>query len=103
MNQMYTIFDAKAAYFMPPFMARTDAEAQRMFIQAMGQNFAYRADYNLFCIAEFNEENGVLTALDAPLIVLTGATIPEKFNPNPQPSFPMEGDNFKTLNKGKEQ
>jgi hypothetical protein len=106
MVQLYTIFDGKAEYFMPIFTARNDNEAKRMFIGSLGDSFMFREDYNLFCIGEFDDEKGVLTPLNAPLIVLSGAQISEKFNPNPVQEelpvegigFPSEGDNFTTLN-----
>lgn len=85
MMQLYTVFDAKAEFFLPIFMARTDAEAQRMFIGSLGDSFAHRADYNLFCLGEFDQDTGHLEALSAPLIVLTGATISDDLDPRPRP------------------
>ena len=80
---MYSVFDAAAQYFMPPFFARTDGEAKRMFIGSLGDSFQFRADYNLFSLGAFDQDTGTLTAAPAPMIVLSGATIPEEHNPSP--------------------
>jgi len=68
--KIYSVRDDKAAAYLPPFYARTNGEAIRMFQNSIadGQsNFAkWPADFILFELGEFNEDNGVITPLDAP-------------------------------------
>lgn len=60
--KIFTIFDSKADYYLPPFFARTNAEAIRTFSQAVndsshhiGQN---HADFTLFYIGDYDETTG---------------------------------------------
>lgn len=64
--KIFTVHDAKAAYYLPPFFARTNGEAIRTFSQAVndsshhiGQN---HSDFTLFEIGEYDEQSGVITA-----------------------------------------
>lgn len=70
MPKMYTVHDAKASYYSPPFFARTNMEAIRTFTQAVndpqheiGRN---HADFTLFEVGEFDEQSGQITVLKAP-------------------------------------
>lgn len=57
----YAVYDEPVGAFLQPFMARSDGEATRMFIQAcVGQaNFANNAkDYSLAYLCEFNDITG---------------------------------------------
>lgn len=74
----YSIYDASAEYFLPPYFARTDAEAKRMFIGSLGDSFQFRQDFNLFRLASFDQDTGIFTAEPAPIIVIAGATIPDE-------------------------
>lgn len=78
----YTIHDTAAEYYFAPFFARTDAEAKRMFILAMGDNFPHRNDYTLYHIGSFDQDTGNLTECE-PNSVLAGRSISESQNPNP--------------------
>lgn len=68
--KIYTIRDDKAAAYLPPFCARQNGEAIRMFQNSLSDsqsNFAkWPEDYILFELGEFNEDTGVITPLDAP-------------------------------------
>lgn len=79
--KIYTVRDTAADYFLPPYFARTDDQAKRMFIGSLGDSFPYRRDFGLFLVGEFDEETGVINGLD-PVQVLAGLSIPEKMDPN---------------------
>lgn len=67
MPNLYSIHDSKAEQYAPPFLARNNGEATRMFSQAVNnrddQNMLnkYAEDYTLVYIGEFNNETGVIT------------------------------------------
>ncbi|AXL14663.1 nonstructural protein [Microviridae sp.] len=86
----YSVYDASAEYFIPPFFARTDNEAKRMFIGSLGQSFQFRHDFNLFRVASFDQETGVFNAEAAPVIVISGASIPADQGPNEFPVVSAE-------------
>lgn len=79
-QQIYTIRDAAAQYFLPPFFAKTDAQAKRMFIGSLGESFTHRADFQLFLIGAFDDDNGNITPLE-PTVVLAGLSIPADLSP----------------------
>lgn len=68
--KIFTIRDDKAAAYLPPFYARQNGEAIRMFQDSLTNsqtNFSkWPADFVLFELGEYNEETGVITPLDAP-------------------------------------
>lgn len=76
----YSIHDTAAEYFFPPFFARTDAEASRMFVQSLGDSFPHRSDYGLYLCGAFDQDTGLLTAHE-PKIVLSGLSIAESLAP----------------------
>lgn len=76
MTKMYTVHDGKAAFYSPPFYARTNAEAIRTFTQAVndpnheiGRNYA---DFSLFELGAFDEQTGLLSVLKSPAILGNG-------------------------------
>lgn len=68
--KIYTVYDAKIAAYMHPFVARQDGEAQRMFQQAAlseGHQFNQNgSDFTLFRIAEWDDQTARYEQLDAP-------------------------------------
>lgn len=60
-HKVYTCFDSKGQVYMHPFFMRADGEAVRAFsasIAKPGHPFAdYPADYTLFCIGEYDDDN----------------------------------------------
>jgi len=84
---MYTIRDAAAQYFMPIFLAKTDAQAARMFSESMGMNRTHKADYVLFRVGSFDSDNGTVTSTD-PEMVLAGMSLPDDEN-----GLIMKGEN----------
>jgi len=77
---IYTVHDAAAAYFLPPFCARSDAQARRMFIASLGDSFPHRKDFVLFNIGTFDDENGTVTG-SQPTSVLAGFSIDASLDP----------------------
>lgn len=97
---IYSIYDSKAEFYLPIFLANTDSEAQRMFIGSLGDSFRFRHDYSLFCLGTFDRDSGTIETMTG-MCIMNGAQIPERFNPQPtmdEIPFPTEGDNFKNLN-----
>jgi hypothetical protein len=77
---IYTVHDSTAEYFLPPFMAPNDAVARRMFIGSLGDSFSFRADFGLYCVGEFDDATGRVTARD-PVLVLSGHSIAASLDP----------------------
>jgi len=77
---IYSIRDNGAEFFIQPFIAPTDAVAQRMFIGSLGDSFPHRQDFALYKIGTFNTESGKIVAND-PVMILAGLSIPDKFDP----------------------
>ena len=65
----YTIHDAKAETYQPPFHARANGEAMRIFANmANDKNHPigeHPEDYTLFRIGFFNPDKGLIAGLDA--------------------------------------
>lgn len=76
----YTVRDESAQYFLPPFLARTDGQAQRMFIGSLGDSFPYRRDFSLFCVGTFDDDNGVVSPIE-PRLVLAGVSVADSLDP----------------------
>lgn len=69
MMRVYAIFDQAIKAYGHPFYARTNAEAIRGFQKEVNTEasvlFQSPSDYTLFCIADYDDESGVLTPLSA--------------------------------------
>jgi len=81
---MFTIRDDAAKYWLPPFFAKTDAQAIRMFVGSLGDSFPYRADFALYCIGSFDDEKGEVKA-ERPRVVIGGHSIAETLDPRVNP------------------
>lgn len=77
---IYTVRDDAAEYFLPPFFAKTDAQAKRMFIGSLGDSFPHRKDFGLYIVGSFDDDNGTIEA-KIPAMVLAGFSIPIEFDP----------------------
>lgn len=77
---VYTIRDAVAGFFLPPFLARNDGQATRMFVGSLGDSFPYREGFMLYHIGEFSDENGTIASID-PKLVIAGNSIDPKLDP----------------------
>lgn len=69
MENIYSVYDSKAEAFLPPFFAKTDGLAVRMFSAAANDqehNFwRYAEDYTLFQIGTWDQTTGTLYASEA--------------------------------------
>lgn len=65
--RLYSVYDVAVKAYGLPFAARTNSEAIRGFQkEANSENsalFQSAGDYTLFCIAEYDDETGVITPL----------------------------------------
>lgn len=60
---MYSVLDSKARAFSPPFLARNDYEAQRMFEDVVAKPGLVRdhaEDFALYRIGSFDAEKGFI-------------------------------------------
>jgi len=59
---IYSIYDRKAAYYLPLFTMRGHADATRQFTEIVTSSDTpiakYPADYDLVCLGSINLENG---------------------------------------------
>lgn len=67
---IYSVFDDKVGAYLQPFFARNDAVALRQFQSAAmdtsSQFNKFAADYTLFYIGQFDENNGFLNRTTTP-------------------------------------
>lgn len=110
--RMYSIRDSAAEYFLPPFFAITDNQAKRMFIGSLGPSFPHRADFILYYVGEFNDEDGLVSPSESPQSVLSGMSISQDFAPQMElpfgedPTIPVPTTNVdinKTRHEGSSQ
>lgn len=66
--KVFSVFDSKAAAYLPPFFQATAGMAARVFQDACHdekhQFNRHAGDYTLFQIGEYDDETGKLVALD---------------------------------------
>ncbi|QCQ85092.1 nonstructural protein [Blackfly microvirus SF02] len=64
-NILFSIYDRKAQYYLPPFTARSEADALRVFNEAVISSETpvsqYPADFDLLVLGAVDLETGVLT------------------------------------------
>lgn len=74
-HNVYSIYDRKAQYYLPPFACRGDAEAHRTFAEAVTNSetplAVYPADFDLVRLAVMDLETGAITA-DMPQLLING-------------------------------
>lgn len=67
-HKVFTVYDSKAQVYMQPIFMRSEGEATRAFetsIMSVDHTFAkYPADYTMFCIGEYDDDNGRFTQYD---------------------------------------
>lgn len=77
----YSVRDSAIEAFMPPFFARADGEATRMFVTAgrQGSLKDYHEHYALYKIGSFDDSLGIFEPLTSPipLIALSDALAKE--------------------------
>lgn len=63
-NYIYSIYDRKAAYYLPLFQMRSHADALRQFSEIVTQSDTpiskYPADYDLVSLGSIDMENGLI-------------------------------------------
>lgn len=68
--KIYSIRDAKAENFNPPFYAQTHGIAERNFRQLVNDEKSqvnkYPTDFDLYYIGEFDDNSGKIQSLDTP-------------------------------------
>lgn len=61
-HRLYTVFDMKAKFYMPPFNSRNDAEAIRMFSDTANDLDTgigrHPEDYILYSIGRYDDQTG---------------------------------------------
>jgi hypothetical protein len=66
-HKIFTVYDAKAEAYLPPFFAATNGLAIRMFEAACNDPdhtfFKHASDYTLFCIGTFDDAKAVIENL----------------------------------------
>lgn len=81
--KLFSIRDAKAGVFLAPFPARSSVEAERQ-VSASFDNpamqdtpiFKHPADFQLFVVADFDDETGVILPADPLQIATIESLIP---------------------------
>lgn len=70
---VYTVFDAKAEHYLPPFSSQNDGTAVREFATASrseGHMFSqHAADYALYKVGAFDLKTATLNALPFPVLL----------------------------------
>lgn len=72
-QKMYSIFDAKAGLYLPPFLSVSDGDACRQVLRELynpDSNFnRFAEDYSLFEVGSFDHKSGRPDYLEAPVSV----------------------------------
>jgi hypothetical protein len=77
-NRLYALYDRKALYYLPPFVARSDADAERTFMEAVTTSETsisqYPADFDLVWMGAIDLYSGSLSAPPngMPLLLING-------------------------------
>lgn len=73
--QVFSVKDAKAAAYAPPFFLHRMEVAMRTFRDALKDPShpmsQHPEDYALYCLGEFDDESGLLHSADHPVLVTT--------------------------------
>lgn len=56
MKKLYSIWDSKAEEFAPPFVAKNDKMACRMYLMSI-KNIPYSDDMKLYCLGWYEPDN----------------------------------------------
>ena len=76
-----SVFDAKVGVYFQPFFARSTAEALRSFGDTINQDGhifnKHPADFTLFMLAKWNEENGHFDPTPTPIALAVGIELLE--------------------------
>lgn len=88
--KVFAVYDSRVSAFMQPSFLRSSGEAERMFVDIVndGQSIISKhpADYTLFELGEYDDQNGKLMPHAAPVSVINALQL--KSAPEPLPMFP---------------
>lgn len=77
-SRIYSIYDIKSAMYGPAMTFVNDATAIRSFQEMLTSQdpnsllSLYPADYILFCLGVFNQRDGIIESLPAPMNIMSG-------------------------------
>jgi len=70
---MFSVYDDKAAAYMPPFFERAEGAAVRAFMSACNDEkhnfFKSSADYSLYILGVFDDATGALVSTSPPRVL----------------------------------
>lgn len=74
--KVFSVKDLKAAAFAPPFFLHREEVALRTFRDAVADPshpmHAHPEDYELYVVGTFDDETGILSAVDTPVFLVRG-------------------------------
>lgn len=77
--KMYSLRDAKADIFHPPFYKKTHGEAERDFTELTRDEKSmiskYPEDYDLFYCGEYDDQTGLVESLKTPQHIAKAITV----------------------------
>jgi len=76
LKAMYSIHDSVAGFYSPVFHAQNDNHAIRMFHSSIDLN--HKADYSLWLIGQFDDENGNIYDYRQPTLIEKGINLKGK-------------------------
>ena len=78
-KKICSVYDSKAEAWLPPMFFQAVGQAYRSFEDVVnapeGEFVKHPEDYTLFLLGEWNEREGVITVLDAPVAVARGVDV----------------------------
>jgi len=76
---LFSVYDSKADFFHPPFVASRAAAAERMFRQAAtekgSQFWQFPGDFDLFLIGSFDASSGLVKAVVPAQLIVKGSSL----------------------------
>lgn len=82
--KVYSIRDAKAEAFNPPFYKHTHGEAERDFHQLAKKSDSmvaqYPEDYDLWYLGDFDDQSGKVTPLETPQHIIKAVQLTQQNN-----------------------
>lgn len=85
MKLLISVLDTKAHFFTAPITARTEGEAIRIFTDGINDPQSslsqHPDDYQLYLIAQFDEQDGVVSPQTPPRLLIAGNAVERKQQP----------------------
>lgn len=82
--QMYSVRDAKASVFHPPYFNRSHGEAERNFDQLVNDpksvQCQYPEDWDLYHLGEYDDESGQMSTLPSPKHLIKAVDVKRQIN-----------------------